>query len=181
MEKQSFIQSICSITGMSKRSLAGFVDASPSNLTRYDDGSRGLPAKFLLLLAKMYAELRAAAEHSGPAPSGEEITELQEQAAWCLAQCHPQQKKLEAMKLSYRQGRAVLALLDKLAAENSSMVTPKKQRWMDEQYFVARKKCSANGWAAQTKLSTAIALLKYEAAMLKAEAERFSKQKLNEQ
>jgi hypothetical protein len=178
MEKQSFIQSICSSTGMSKRSLAGFADTSPSILTRYDAGTRGLPVKALMPLVKIYSGLQAGQDYSGPAPSAEDITEIQAQATWCLAQCHPLQKKLAAMKLNYQQGMATLALLHTLAAENSSTVTPKKQRWMDDQYYQARKKCRGNGWAAQTKLSTAISLLQFEAAMLTTEADRFCKQQV---
>jgi hypothetical protein len=178
MNKQNFIQHICHSTGLSKRSLAGYADASQSTLSRYGSGTRDLPIKAFLPLVKMHTELQASAAHAQPAATEEDIEEVKARAQWCLAQCYPLQKKLASMQLNYQQGIAMLGLLGTLSTENNADITPKKQRWMDDQYFIARKKCASNGWAAQTKITTAIALLQYEAAVLNTVAENNSKEEV---
>jgi hypothetical protein len=134
-------------------------------LVRFDAGTHSLPVKALPELVKLQQALNNT-EIAEPKPSPEDITALQEQAAWCLAQCYPLQKKLAAMKKTYQQAATTLALLANYKKEDITDI--KQQRWIEQQYYDANKKIAANNWAAQFKLSTEIALLQQEAGLCNA-------------
>jgi hypothetical protein len=166
MEDGSLIGSICSKTGISKRSIGGLTGTHHSMVVRYSAGTHSLPVKALPALLKLYTEVKDLGEPAPPLPSPADIAALQEQAAWCLTRCYPLRKKLAAMQKLYSQGATTLHLLatQYSTAENS----PKMQRWKDQQFYEANNKMEQNNWAAQFKISTAIALLEQEAGICNA-------------
>jgi hypothetical protein len=131
-------------------------------LVRFDAGTHSLPVKALPELIKLQQALNNA-EIAEATPTRADIAALQEQANWCIAQCFPLQKKLTAMKKAYQQAATTLALMTFYKKED--ITDTKQQRWVEQQYYEANKKMTANNWAAQFKLSTSITLLQQEAVL----------------
>ncbi len=163
MADKLFIAAFCKQTGLSKRNLAAFVGTNQSVLSRFETGSRNLSPDALVTLAKLYKKASAIKVEMQASPTVDDKLFCKEQMRWCKVQCMPLQKKLAIMVENYRQGSTALLLLDAMAKETTAL-TEKKKRWMEEQRYQAHKKLAKNGWSAQQKLSLQIHLLETEAA-----------------
>jgi transcriptional regulator with XRE-family HTH domain len=148
--------------GISQRNLANFVGTAQSLISRSEAATRNIPPDANLQLINIYTLLSKLPPPSNAKPTTEEKAHCQQQAEWCLAQCHPLQKQLATMLTNYQQADTILQFLNADTTQHTAL-TDKKQRWIDEQRYQAEKKLAANGWQAQQQLQLKLALLQYEA------------------
>jgi hypothetical protein len=162
MEKETMIEHFCRLTGLSKRSLAAFLDTDQSLLSRVDSGGRSLPTNALLQMTALYKLATAGANSLAQAPP-DPVTAA-EKTAWCITQCIPLYKQLHTTQENCRQAALALQLLE-TCEKADDQLPPKKQRWITEQRYQAQKKLQANGWLPQKQLTIKIALLQHEAQL----------------
>jgi transcriptional regulator with XRE-family HTH domain len=148
--------------GISQRNLANFVGTAQSLISRSEAATRNIPPDANIQLINIYTILSKLHPPSSAKPTEEEKAYCQQQAEWCLAQCHPLQKQLAAMQANYQQADTMPQFLN-VYTEQHTALNDKKQRWVDEQRYQAEKKLAANGWLAQQQLQLKLALLQYEA------------------
>jgi transcriptional regulator with XRE-family HTH domain len=153
--------------GISQRSLAKFIGSSNAVISYAISGTRDLPTNALLQLAQLGKLLKTLPAASLPTPTAQDATAIRQQAAWCLAQCHPLKKQLAAMQQNHQQAATLLQVLDAYIA-NAATISVKQQRWLEEQRYQAQLKMAQNGWLLQQQLQHKIALLTYEANLCKA-------------
>jgi len=164
MENETMIGSFCRLTGISQRSLASYLNTNQSQLSRMEARQRALPTAALLKMVDLYTKALAVANNPIARPAAENPDALKEKADWCLAQCHPLQKQLEAMQLSYQQAITTLWLMEAEEKDNTNLPN-KKQGWIDEQRYRAQQQLAASGWLPQRALAIKIALLQHEAQL----------------
>ncbi len=164
MTDKLFITAFCKQTGLSKRSLATFLNTHQSMLSHFETGRRNLAPDALVLMAKLYKKASGIKHKMQAKPTFEDKALAKQQANWCKVQCIPLQKKLNSIIENYQQASTALQLLDTLAKEVHGY-TEKKKRWVEEQRYQANKKLQQNGWMQQKKLAIQIELLLKEAAL----------------
>jgi hypothetical protein len=152
--------------GISNRSMASFIGTSHTLINCCIASTRNLPTHAMLQLAQLGKLLKTLPAPAMPVPSPQEVEDMQQQAVWCLAQCHPLQKQLTKMQQTYQQAATLVQLLDAYAAGTGTL-TAKQQRWVDEQRYQAKKRMVQNGWLPQQQLRHKITLLTYEAGLYK--------------
>lgn len=162
MNPDSLVGKIYKQTGIGQQNLAFYAGAKQSTLSRYEDGTRSLPTEALLQLAALYKMTNNFPLVDAPKPTKEEKAKMLESAAWCRMQCYPLQKELTAMQLCYQQAQNMFKVLNNYAVVNNPL-TPKQQRWVEEQRYQTEKKLAKNGWLPQQELIMKLSLLNHEA------------------
>lgn len=162
-DELSLPEELVALTGFSLLDLSKYVRVSPSNMSRFVDNKRSLPAPALIEMANMLIALNALPAAEPSFLTNDEKNELQAMAEISQAKCKKLQKQLSKMQLRFAQGKKMLQLLQLLDAlpENK---TERRIRWIEEQQYKAEKRIEENGLLQQKKISTAIALLQLETA-----------------
>jgi len=111
--------------------------------------TRSIPTEGLLELAGLYIMLKKHPAKGIPAPLASETAYLQKEAEWHIVQCDPLQKKLAAVQFAYQQGANTLKLLDAYTSNAAEPLSPRKQRWLENQQHYATEKMAKNGWVRQ--------------------------------
>jgi len=166
-------ESLVNHTGISFRKLASFLEVSHTLLLLHKSGARTLPANALLQLALAQKSVEAHTVQGAKKIKTFAVTKtadlstqafMKKEAQWCIARCHPLQKKLAEMQQKFQQASATLHLLAVLSADPQNQ-TVKKKRWIKEQGYQAEQKIKTNNWLSQKKIAIAISLLRYEASL----------------
>jgi plasmid maintenance system antidote protein VapI len=158
----SLPESLVSLTGVTLQDLASYIEVNPSNLSRFIDNTRTLPALALIKMAEMFTFLHGLPTHEPLPLSTEERTQLQEMAANCEFKRKKLEMQLTKVQQRYAQGLRMLQLLPTLEAKPEN-ATERRQRWLAEQQYQAEKSIKDNGLVLQKKLTVSIALLQQEA------------------
>ena len=133
-------ESLVNHTGISFRKLASFLEVSHTLLLLHKSGARTLPANALLQLALAQKSAEAHKGQGAKKMKTVAVTKtadasmeafMKKEAQWCIARCHPLQKKLAAMQQKFQQASATLHLLAVLSADPQNQ-TVKKKRWVKE-------------------------------------------------
>lgn len=148
--------------GLSKTVIARFVGANVNTLNKYTFGLRDLTVDANLKLLLLYNFCAKLPPVLPPTPTEKEKTKLLKDADWYLAQCHPLEKKLAAVKEKYIEATNTLHMLE--AKEITLTDTSeRRQRWLQIMRDDATTKLEANGWQAQNKLQLTIYKLQDQA------------------
>ncbi len=161
MDKHQLVDTISTQTGISKRDLSLWIGTHHSILSRYLAGTRSLPLKAVQQLLFLHQYLSELPPLPPATPTAENKNEWQEQAQTCQQKLSSLQDRYAEMQLSWQAASKALQLLEVLFADTVTL-TPQKQRWIEEQRYLAGKQLAENGVVAQKKLSIQIALLQKE-------------------
>lgn len=166
---QNLAVEVMNSTGLSKLALAAFLQVDNSLLTRYEAGTRTLPAEAMLKLALLYKNLPQAkpiAASPVAATTGQQ-QEAQQHAAYCQAKSVQLGRQLAQMRQAHEQAAQLLQLLA-ILVQQPGEATNKQKSWLDEQEYQAGKKLEKNNWLEQQKLEIKLVLLQQEAKLYSA-------------
>jgi hypothetical protein len=161
MTKKDLVDAIGTQTGISKRDLAEWIGTHHSILSRYLAGTRSLPLKAVQQLLFLHQYLADLPPLPSTHPTAENKMEWQKQAENCKQKISGLQTQYTLVLHNRQAAARALQLLATLAAD-TAMLTPKKQRWIEEQRYQAEKQLAENNLMAQQKLYMQIALLQKE-------------------
>lgn len=167
MTKHHLVEAISSQTGISKRDLAQWIGTHHSILSRYLAGTRSLPLKAVQQLLFLHQQLADLPELLPAEPVETNTTDWKQQAADCSARLSNLQTRYAAVCLGWQTATKALQLLAALAAD-TVMLTPKKERWIAEQRYLAEKQAADNNLAARQRLQVQIILLQKEVELYEA-------------
>lgn len=161
MTKKDLVEAISTQTGISKRDLARWIGTDQSILSRYLNGSRSLPLKALQQLLFLHQQLSDLPALPQESPAANSSADWQTSATACRQRLVVLQARYAAMQQVRNAAAKALQLLAALA-EDVVMLTPKKERWIAEQCYLAGKLEAENNLKNQQKLWVQITLLQKE-------------------
>jgi len=133
----SIVDMACEALGISSRALAKFLDFDHSHLRKFHLGKRSVPNDILQTLVA-FGNKQVEIPVIEALPFTElQTLKLQEEAAYCRAQCQRLQKRWDFLKKQQLEAANLLQRFDTVFKEPLPDWTDKKQRWLDEQRYQA--------------------------------------------